>query len=394
MERIKKLANLYFSQVVEDRRYFHRYPEVSGKEKNTAVHICNILEELGIPYKENIAGYGIVGLLRGNLPGDRTVALRAEMDALPIQEKSDMPYRSYNAGVMHACGHDVHMACVIGALRILRDMRDSFGGTVKVIFQPSEEEYEGGAPFMIGEGVLENPNVNVIFGQHATPGIESGSIGIREGEFMASTDEIYLNLHGKGGHAALINEVVNPINMGISILGQLQEFVKEKGPSGIPTVLSFGRFIAEGLTNLIPETAQVAGTLRTFSEEWRREIHDYIEKVASKTAREFGGSCEVNIRHGYPVLINDPETTRRVREYAVQYLGEEHVLNLEHRMTAEDFAYYLQKRPGTFYRLGTSNMDKGITQHLHSQDFDIDETALKTGMGLLSWITLNELKLA
>lgn len=392
MEQIKHLAQHYFSTVVEYRRHFHRYPELSGHEKNTAVYITNILETLRIPYRDHFSGFGIVALLKGRLPGKGTVALRAEMDALPLREISDKPYRSYRDGVMHACGHDAHMAMLLGALHILHDLKDTFGGTVKVIFQPSEEEYDGGAPFMIEEGVLENPDVNVIFGQHVTPGIPSGSIGLREGNFMASTDEIHIKIIGRGGHAALIGDVINPVEMGMELLDELRRFVKENQPQDSPTVLAFGRFIAEGLTNLIPGSAQMAGTLRTFNEKWREEVIQNIEKTAHDTAARYGGSCEVTIRRGYPVLVNDPETARRVRNYAESYLGAEQVWELPHRMTAEDFAYYLEKRPGTFYRLGTSPNVAGPDKNLHSPDFDIDETSLKAGMGLLSWITVNELK--
>lgn len=389
--RIKQLAEYYFQRVVEERRHFHRYPELSGDEKNTANFICNILDELHIPYKNQIAGNGVVALLKGALKGDGTVAIRADMDALPIDELSDHTYRSNIPHVMHACGHDVHVASLLGTLYILNDLRGSFGGTVKAIFQPSEEAYDGGAPFMIDEGVLENPEVNVIFGQHVTPGIETGSIGIREGAFMASTDEIYLNILGKGGHAALIDETINPINVGMVIIEQLQQFVKHHQPPHIPTVLSFGQFIANGLTNLIPDEAKIAGTLRTFDENWRKQMIATIEKMAVDIAASERASCKVVIKKGYPVLFNDPTTTRRVRSYAEKYLGKEHVIELTHRMTAEDFAYFLQLRPGTFYRLGTSNKAKGIDYSLHSNRFDIDEEALKTGMGLLSWITYCEL---
>lgn len=393
LNKIKELSNYHFQSVVEDRRYFHRYPELSGEEKNSAIYICKLLDALQISYRNHIAGHGVVALLHGNLQGNRTVAIRADMDALPLHEISDKPYRSMISGVMHACGHDAHMACVLGCLRILNDLRDHFGGTVKAIFQPSEEEYDGGASYMIQEGVLSHPEVNTIFGQHVTPEIKTGFIGIREGPFMASSDEVHLHIHGKGGHAALVHETVNPINIGTTILQKLQDYVKKEQPENVPTVLSFGQFIANGLTNLIPDEAQIAGTLRTFDEDWRKKIIKNIECIATETAKAEGGECEVKIKHGYPVLVNDANTTRRVRDYAEAYLGKESVMNLPYRMTAEDFAYYLQQKPGVFYRLGTSNSKKEITQHLHSNRFDIDEEALKTGMGLLSWITYNELKL-
>ena len=391
MEQIKTLAAHYYQQVVEYRRHFHQQPELSGKEKNTADYIIKVLKSLQIPFVEQISGYGVVALLQGNLQGNRTVAVRADMDALPIQEVSNQSYCSCNQNVMHACGHDAHLACLLGVLHILNDLKDNFGGTVKAIFQPSEEEYDGGAPFMIADGVLNNPEVDVIFGQHVTPEINTGSIGIREGGFMASTDEIYLTVVGKGGHAALVNEVINPITGGMAILEKLQQFVKKENIENIPTVLAFGRFIAEGLTNLVPNEAKMAGTLRTFDEVWRENVLENITKIAQETALQFGASCEVNIRKGYPVLTNDPEVTRRVKGYACDYLGEKNVIALEPRMTAEDFAYYLQKKPGTFFRLGTRNETEKKRHKLHSNNFDIDESALETGVGLLSWIVMNEL---
>lgn len=391
LNKIKDLSNYHFQSVVEDRHHFHRHPELSGEEKNTAKYICKILDELEIPYRNNIAGHGIVALLRGKLPGDRIVAIRADMDALPLNEISDKSYRSEISGVMHACGHDVHIACVLGCLRIMNDLRNHFGGIIKAIFQPSEESYDGGASYMIEEGVLNDPEVNIIFGQHVTPGIETGYIGLREGAFMASTDEIHLHIRGKGGHAALVHETVNPVNIGMAILQKAQDYVKKEQPEDIPTVLSFGRFIANGLTNLIPDEAQIAGTLRTFDENWRNKIVENIERIATETAKKEGGECEVTIKRGYPVLVNDPDATQRVKHYAKAYLGKEYVIDLPYRMTAEDFAYYLQKKTGVFYRLGTSNSTKGITQSLHSKEFDIDEEALKIGMGLLSWISYNEL---
>ena len=391
MEQIKILAAHYYQQVVVYRRHFHQSPELSGKERNTANYIIKILQSLQIPFVEQVSGYGVVALLKGNLKGNRTVAVRADMDALPVQEDSNQPYCSRNQNIMHACGHDAHLACLLGMVHILNDLRDHFGGTVKVIFQPSEEEYDGGAPYMIADGVLHNPEVDVIFGQHVTPEIKTGSIGICEGGFMASTDEIYLTIIGKGGHAALVNEVINPIMVGMAVLENLQQFVKKENIDEVPTVLTFGRFIAEGLTNLVPNEAKMAGTLRTFDEAWREKVLEAISKITNETASQFGASCEVMIRKGYPVLTNNPEVTRRVKGYACDYLGKENVITLEPRMTAEDFAYYLQKKPGTFFRLGTGNETEKKRNKLHSNNFDIDESALETGMGLLSWIVINEL---
>ncbi|MEG1555621.1 MAG: M20 family metallopeptidase, partial [Bacteroidales bacterium] len=290
------------------------------------------------------------------------------------------------------CGHDIHVASLLGTLLILNDLKDRFSGTIKAIFQPSEEEYDGGAKFMIEAGVLANPEVNVIFGQHVTPGLEAGTIGLCEGPFMASTDEIHLTIHGKGGHAALLNEIINPILIGVDFLHELYAIIEKIKPLNIPTVLSFGKFTANGLPNLVPDKAEIAGTLRTFDESWRETVLALIEEIAQKTVVKEGASCTVDIRRGYPVLCNEIETTRRVRQYAEQYLGKEAVLSIPPRMTAEDFAYFLQKKPGTFYRLGVSNQQKGITQKLHTAHFQIEEEAIRTAIGLMSWITINELK--
>ncbi|MDL2296810.1 M20 family metallopeptidase [Bacteroidales bacterium OttesenSCG-928-E04] len=385
---VKQLAARYFAQMIEYRRYIHQNPELSGHEKETARYICQVLDQLAIPYRRNISGYGIVALLRGEKGEGKTVALRADMDALPIQEVSDKPYRSRVDGVSHACGHDVHVACLLGALHILNDLKSAFGGTVKAIFQPSEEEYEGGAKFMIADGVLED--VDVIYGLHVTPGIETGQIGVRSGAMMASTDELHLQIIGKGGHAALPDEVVNPIEMGIDIIREIENFTKNNNTRQIPTVLTFGRFIAEGKANVIPGIAKITGTLRTFDEGWRAEVLQQLKKITDQVADQYGGKVISDIRNGYPVLKNDEKLTKNFIQIAKSFLGDENVTEIPPRMTAEDFAYYLQKKPGVFFRLGTSNMSQNITQKLHTADFDIDERAMEVGAGLLAEIIMND----
>lgn len=391
MNNVKQLASRYYSKMVEYRRYFHQHPELSGKEKETARYICNILDELQIPYQYNVSGYGVVALLKGEKNGTKTVALRADMDALPIQEKSDKAYRSLVDGVSHACGHDLHIACLLGALHILNDLKSEFGGEVKAIFQPSEEEYAGGAKYMIADGVLKDPEVDVIFGLHATPGIETGQIGVRPGVMMASTDELRLHITGKGGHAALPREVVNPIDMGIEVMQEIKDFVNQQNRDNVPTVLAFGRFVAEGKTNVIPEQAEVEGTLRTFDEKWRAAVLNKLEEIALRKAKQHGGTIVADIRNGYPVLKNEEITTQKFIKQAQCYLGEENVLDLPLRMTAEDFAYFLEEKPGVFFRLGTSNFQEGIIQKLHAPDFEADEKSMETGSGLLAWVAINEL---
>ncbi len=397
MEKIKELANQYFEKTVALYHELHRHPELSGKEEHTAAFICQTLDELGLEYQNNVAGFGIVALLRGT-KGDekknakgKVVALRADMDALPIQEQTELPFASVVPNVMHACGHDVHIASLLGALMILKDLKEQFTGTVKAIFQPSEEEYDGGAKFMIDANVLENPKVDVIIGQHVTPGMSAGTVGFRSGPFMASTDEIHLTIHGKGGHAAMPAETINPILAGTAFIEEINRLVKEEQPNDVPTVLSFGRFVANGSTNIIPDTAEIAGTLRTFNEVWREEVCALIKMAAKNISGKYDAVFDLDIRRGYPVVNNDPEVTGRVRKDAIALLGRGYVQNLPLRYTAEDFAYYLLKCPGVFYRLGVSNQAKGITQTTHSATFRIDEDALRTSIMLMSYIAFNEL---
>lgn len=390
---IRQLVTQFFPQIVEIRRYLHQHPELSGKEIMTSRFICKWLDNLQIPHEKDVAGHGVVALLagKGKKEGHKTVALRADMDALPIQEQSNAIYHSVNEGVMHACGHDVHMASLLGTLMVLNRCRDSFSGNVKAVFQPSEEEYEGGAPFMIEAGVLQNPPVDVIFGLHATPELKSGTIGLHAGEFMASTDEIHLTVLGKGGHAALVRETINPVMIASKLLLAIDNQVYASKPPHVDMVLSFGRFMAAGSTNIIPDKVTISGTFRTFDETWRKEIVAMITTIARTTARDMGGDCDVLIKHGYPVLKNDISVTENVKKYSAEILGSNHVQTIPKRMTAEDFAYYLQKTKGTFIRLGTQSVDGQFANPLHSATFDVDERSLQTAVEVLSQITLCEL---
>lgn len=375
---LKQLSEKYIDKMVAIRRHLHQYPELSGEEQQTAQYITQVLEQIGISYKKNIAGYGIVALLKGNLKGDRCVALRADMDALPIKENNQTPYCSFNNGIMHACGHDFHTASLLGALMILNELKDSFGGTIKAIFQPSEERYEGGAQFMIEEGVLENPKVDYIFGLHADTGLTAEQVGFRAGKYMASTDELHFTILGKGGHAAMPQEVLNPIPIAARLLLKWEEEIDKIKPMDTPFVMNFGRLIADGANNVIPDKAQLSGTLRVFDEEKRELILKRIEEIAIQVCQENGAQCLVDIRRGYPMVVNDPEVTQKAIEIAENYIGKEHVVSLAIRTTAEDFSYFLQQVPGTFFRVGVSNPEKGIIHPLHSAQFDIDEYALHT----------------
>lgn len=390
-DRIKSLAADYAQEVISIRRHLHRYPELSFKEFETAAFIAGKLKEYAITYKDKIAQTGIVAEIRGNDPESKTVALRADMDALPVNEQNDVEYRSINNGVMHACGHDVHMACLLGAARILSEIKSEFKGTVRLIFQPSEETYPGGAKVMIEEGVLENPKPEAIFGQHVFPELEAGMIGMKPGKYMASTDEVFITVKGKGGHAAIPDKVVDPVLIASHIVIALQQIVSRKSRPVMPTVVSFGKISSEGKTNIIPDEVKLEGIIRTFDEDWREEIKTQIKKISSGIAESMGGSCDVFIDPGYPAVVNDDMLTAHAREYAIEFLGEELVFDLEMRMTAEDFSYYAREIPGCFFRLGTRNEQQGITSNLHSATFDIDEASLETGMGIMAWFAISEL---
>ncbi len=391
LKRIKLLSKQLLPEIISVRREIHSNPELAFEEYKTAAMIASVLDKHGIKYEKGIAKTGVVALIKGNDPGKKIVALRADMDALPIKELNDVEYKSKKEGKMHACGHDVHTASLLGTAIILQEMKDSFSGTVKLIFQPSEEKYPGGAKVMIEEGVLENPKPNVIFGQHVYPDIEAGKIGMKSGNYMASTDEIFLTVRGKGGHGALPHKNIDPVLIASHIIIALQQIVSRNARPDIPTVISFGRVIAEGQTNVIPDEVKLDGIMRTFDEEWRAEIKERITKMAKGIAESMGGECDVFIDQGYPVLVNDEKVTGKTREYAIEYLGKENVLELELRTTAEDFAYFTQKIPGCFYRLGVRNDEKGITSNLHTATFDVDEKSLETGMGMMAWLTVREL---
>jgi amidohydrolase len=387
-EKILELAESYYNDVVQIRRHLHRNPELSCEEFETARFISRTLHEYGIPYHEGVAGTGIVGLIEGRNPGSRCIALRADMDALPIQETNETEYRSAVRGKMHACGHDVHMACLLGAARILRQVRDQFEGTVKLFFQPSEETYPGGAVRMIAAGVMENPRPAHVIALHVINTLEAGDVGMRAGAYMASTDEIFLTVHGKGGHAATPSQVVDPILIASHIVVALQQIVSRHADPLIPTVVSFGKISGEGRTNIIPDTVTLEGTVRTYDEAWRAEIHRRIEQISTAIATGMGGSCEMKVSDGYPFLYNDPVFTGQLQRLATEYLGQEHVKSLEQRMTAEDFAYFAREVPSCLFRLGIANERIGIRSNLHTSTFDIDETAMKTGMGMMAWMAV------
>jgi len=390
-ERIRSLAANYHSDIIACRRHLHQHPELSFHEVETQKFVENKLKEFGITDMKRMAGTGIVALVKGKNPEKKTVALRADMDALPITETNNKEYKSQNKGVMHACGHDVHSSSLLGVARILSEIKDDFEGTVKFIFQPGEEKLPGGASMMIKEGVLENPKPQSVIGQHVMPQIDAGKVGFRKGLYMASTDELYVTVKGKGGHGAMPHLVIDPVLIASNIIVSLQQIVSRRAKPTVPSVLSFGKFIANGATNVIPDEVKLEGTFRTMNEEWRSEAHQKMKHLAEAIAEGMGGKCEFDIVRGYPFLINNEELTTRSRRFAEDYLGKENVEDLEIWMAAEDFAFYSQQAPSCFYRLGVRNERKGITSSVHTSTFDIDESALATGMGLMAWITLMEL---
>ncbi|MBP9926367.1 MAG: amidohydrolase [Cyclobacteriaceae bacterium] len=391
LAKIKSLSESLHGDVVKWRRYLHTNPELSYEEHNTSKYVSTQLKNFGIDLQTPMASTGLVAIIEGKNPTSGAIALRADMDALPIQEANDVEYKSTRAGVMHACGHDVHTASLLGTAKILQQVRDQFEGTIKLIFQPGEEKNPGGASYMIKEGALDNPKPSSIIGQHVMPLIPVGKVGFREGMYMASSDEIYLKVIGKGGHGATPELAIDPILIASHIIIALQQIISRNASPKQPTVLTFGRIIGEGATNIIPNEVNIAGTFRALNELWRKEGLEKIKKMAESIAEGMGGRCEVTISKGYPYLENNPELTRRIRAAAEAYLGRENVVDLDLTLGSEDFAYYSHIIPASFYRLGTRNDAKGLTSYVHTPTFDIDEDALKIGPGLMAWMAINEL---
>lgn len=391
LSKIKTLSERYSNEVIGHRRHLHANPELSYKEFNTSQYIAKQLESYGLVPRQ-VATTGLVLEIAGKNPTKGMVALRADIDALPIEEENEVPYKSKVPGVMHACGHDVHTSSLLGTAKILSEVKNDFEGTVRVIFQPGEEKTPGGASYMIKEGVLKDPQPLGIIGQHVFPLLPAGKIGFREGMYMASCDEIYLRVIGKGGHGATPDLAIDPIVIASHIIIALQQVISRNASPKQPTVLTFGKIMGKGATNIIPNEVKIAGTFRAMNEEWRESALQKIKKMAESIAEGMGGKCEVEILRGYPFLKNNPDLTRRIRAAAETYVGKENVEDLDITLTAEDFAYYSQIIPASFYRLGTGNESKGITSYVHTPTFDIDEDALKIGPGLMAWMAITELQ--
>lgn len=391
-KKVQELANKQHEEIIAIRRHLHSHPELSFMEYNTSKFIAEKLTALGIPFKDKVAGTGLVGLIEGKNPASKVIALRADMDALPIIETNDVPYRSQNEGVMHACGHDAHTSSLLGAASILNQLKSEFEGTIKLIFQPGEEKLPGGASMMIKEGVLENPKPTGVLGQHVMPFIPAGKVGFKSGIYMASTDELYLKVKGKGGHGAMPHLNIDPVLITSHLIVAMQQIVSRAANPIMPSVLSFGKVIANGATNVIPDEVYIEGTFRTLDEKWREDAHKSMLGLAHQLVESMGGKLEFEIRKGYPALYNDEALTARAKQNSIDYLGAENVVDLSIWMAAEDFAFFSQTAPSCFYRLGTRNEARGIISSVHTPTFDIEENALRIGTGLMAWLAICELQ--
>jgi hippurate hydrolase len=385
VENIKRLAGDYTADALAIRHHLHAHPELSYQEFETSAYIQRQLTEYGVPHTV-MATTGVVGIIEGKNPGSRIIALRADIDALPIKEENQVPYKSRNEGVMHACGHDVHTTCLLGAARILQQLRNEWEGTVKLIFQPGEERNPGGASIMIREGVLENPAPEAIFGLHVHPQMEVGKLSFRSGKVMASADEIYITIKGKGGHAAAPHWTTDIILVASHLVVALQQIVSRNSSPFSPSVLSICSFQGGYTTNVIPTEVKLMGTFRTMDESWRFKAHELIEKQARAITTGMGADIDFRIDVGYPTVYNHEALNHIAVELAEAYMGKDKVLETELRMGAEDFGYYSQHIPGCFYRLGTGNIGKGITSGVHTPTFNVDETAIPIGMGIMAWL--------
>ena len=385
LEKIKTLAKQYSAEFIEIRHHLHAHPELSYQEFETSKFVQGKLKGFGIPF-EIKATTGVIGLIKGKNPDKRIIALRADMDALPIKEENDVVYKSQNEGIMHACGHDVHTTCLLGAAKILNELKDEWEGTVKLIFQPGEEKNPGGASLLIEEGVLEYPEPSSIFGLHVHPGLAIGKMSFRAGKVMASADELYITVKGKGGHAAAPHLCVDPILIASHLIVALQQIASRNNNPHNPTVLSITSFQGGSTTNVIPTEVKLKGTFRAMDEEWRFKAHKLITKMAADLVHSMGGEIDLLIDVGYPSVYNNEALNELARKKAEEFIGNKNVEETEPRMGAEDFGYYTQEIPGCFFRLGVMNEKKGITSGVHTPTFNIDENAIETGVGMMAWL--------
>ena len=391
IDEIKKLANAAHSDVIGWRRHLHAYPELSFEEHKTSAFVKAQLDAMEIPWKA-VAGTGVLASITGKILSTETIALRADMDALPIDEQNKVPYASQHPNIMHACGHDFHTSSLLGSARILSQLKERFQGTIKLFFQPGEEVIPGGASHMIRDGVLDNPRVSAVIGQHAMPRLPVGKIGLRKGKHMASMDSLFVRIIGRGGHGAQPHLNIDPVLIASHVIIALQQIVSRMAHPGDPTVLSFGKVVANGAINVIPDEVYMEGTFRAMNEKWRDEAHKKMTRMAVEIAESMGGKCEFRIQRGYPFLVNEEKLTEEVRRHAVSYLGEENVLEEDIWMAAEDFAYYSQVTDSCFYLCGVGNEKKGIQSSLHTPTFNIDEDVLAISTGLMAYLALKRLR--
>ncbi|MES2328591.1 MAG: M20 family metallopeptidase [Bacteroidota bacterium] len=384
-QKIKELAKQYLTEFIEVRRHLHANPELSYQEFETSKFVQSKLSSFGIPFEVK-ATTGVLGIIKGKNPESRVIALRADMDALPIQEENELAYKSKNAGVMHACGHDVHTTILLGAAKILNELKDEWEGTIKLIFQPGEERNPGGASYMIKEGVLENPRPQGIFGLHVHPGLDLGKLSFRKGRVMASADEIYITIKSKGGHAAAPHLTADTVLIASHLIVSLQQIISRNNNPTSPSVLSICSIQGGHTTNVIPSEVKLMGTFRAMDETWRYKAHELIRKLATGLVESMGAELDLHIDVGYPTVDNDPALTDTAWKLADEFMGRENVSETEMRMGAEDFGYYTQVIPGCFYRLGVRNTEQGIIHNVHTPKFNIDERAIETGMGMMAWL--------
>ncbi len=393
-ERIRKKARLLFPEIVRIRREIHRHPELSFKEFRTTALIREFLLKLGLKIEHDFLETGIAALLEGGekKTEGKLVALRADIDALPLQEENTHEFCSLENGVMHACGHDMHTAILLGAAVVLSDIKKSLPGDVLFIFQPGEEKAPGGAKPLIEAGLFRQYHPSAVFALHCLPQLQSGKLALREGAIMAAADELYITVYGEGGHASAPHKTIDPVLAAAHIVTALQHLVSRVVSPYEPAVVSISSIHGGGATNIIPGKVHMTGTLRTMNEELRREMHKRLRETVEQIGMGMGARAEIEIVDGYPVVVNHPETTRVIREAFVAYFGKNSVEECEPFMTAEDFAYYLQHCPGTFIHLGTgsSKPEKGNT--LHSPFFNPDESAIGTGMEAMSYAALSWLE--
>jgi amidohydrolase len=386
-EKIKLLAAQYADEFISIRQHLHANPELSYQEFNTSLFIQKKLSDFNIPFTV-LAKTGVVGIIEGKNPSSRIIALRADMDALPIQEENDVTYKSSIDGVMHACGHDVHTTCLLGAAKILSELKNEFEGTVKLIFQLGEEKNPGGASLMIAEGVLKNPAPTKIIALHVHPGLAVGKLSFRKGRVMASADEIYITIKGKGGHAAAPHLTQDTVLIASQLIVSLQQIISRNNNPTSPSVLSICSIHGGNATNVIPSEVKLMGTFRAMDEAWRFKAHDLIKTQAKAIVEGMGAELELLIDVGYPTVDSEPLLTEQCTQLAIQFIGENNVDETELRMGAEDFGFYTQQIPGCFFRLGVRNESKGIVHNVHTPQFNIDENAIEIGMGIMSWLAV------